>query len=216
MNYTLITILGFSIIIPAIIAFFRIGSVDVIYLPFIICIWIGVLNEVMNFIMPNIFHISNSINTDIYCFIEAFLYLWLFYNFNIFKSKGYYVLIVTIFFVVWIVDNFLIEKVSQFDSYFTILYSLTIVFMSITIINRLIMSNADLLKNSIFLLCIAFVIYFSVMAFVEVFWLYGINASKAFRLNIYRIMAYINLFVNLLFAIAILWMHRKQEFMPQQ
>jgi hypothetical protein len=208
--------LGFSIIVPAIIALFRIAVVDVIYLPFIICVWIGLINEVMNFIMPNIFHVSNSINTDIYCLIEALLYMWLFKNFNLFPTRRHYILIVIIFFVVWIIDNFLIQKLSPFDSYFTILYSLTIVFMSITIINRLIMSNADLLRNSMFLLCIAFVIYFSVMGLVEIFWLYGINASKNFRLNIYRIMAYINLFVNLIFAIAILWMHRKQEFIPQQ
>ena len=86
--------------------------------------------------------------------------------------------------------------------------------MSVTILNRLIVSQINLLTNSSFLICAALIIYFTFLALIEIFWLFGLDSSTSFRLNVYRIMAYINLFVNLIFAIAILWMSRKLEFIP--
>ena len=216
MNYTLVQVLAFSIIVPAAAAIIRFNKINQIYFPFLLCIWIGLLNEFISYILINIFHVSNSVNTNIYCLIEALLYTWLFKNFNLFLNRKLYILLMSSLCVAWLIDNFIISKISWFDSYFTILYSLIIIFMSITIINRLIVSQINLLSNSIFLICTALVIYFSLLALMQIFWLYGLNSSRSFRLNIYRIMAFINLSVNLIFALAILWMHRKQEFTPQQ
>ena len=215
MNHTLSVIFGFSIIIPAIIGVVRIKKVDDIYLPFLFCVWIGFINEILNYILVDIWHGSNAVNTDIYCLVEALLYCWLFKKFNLYSGRNLYILIMLVI-GAWITDNFLLSRILSFDSYFTILYSLLIVLMSITIINRLITANVNLYMNSTFILCCAFIIYFSTSAMVEILWLYGLNSSRNFRLNIYRIMTYINLFINLIFAYAILWMHRKQEFIPLQ
>lgn len=216
MNYALIVIMGFSILLPALTGILRIKKSDTMYLPFLLCIWAGLINEVINLAFINILHVSNSVNTDIYCLAEALLYTWLFRNFNLFKNRKAYILLLAFFCIAWITENIIISNMAAFNSYFTIIYSLAIVFMSITILNRLIVTQVSLVTNPVFLICTGLVIYFSISALTEIFWLYGLNYSGSFRLNIYRIMAYINLTVNLIFTLAFLWMHRKQEFTPQQ
>ncbi len=162
------------------------------------------------------FHSSNSVNSNIYNLIESLLYVWLFRNLGLFTNKKFYILLISFLCTAWLFENLIVSNFTQFDSYFTVFYSLIIVLMSITMINRLIIKQINLLTNSIFLICSALVIFFTLSALTEIFWLYGFNSSESFRLNIYRIMAYINSSVNLIFASAILWMHRKQEFTPQQ
>lgn len=216
MNHALIRIFGFSIILPAIVGIWRYKKINQIFFPFLICIWIGLLNEIVNYILIDFFHKSNSINIDIYCLVESLLYVWLFKNFALFSKPKSFILLVGLLCTAWLFENLIISDITQFDSYFTVFYSLIIVLMSITIINRLIVKQINLLTNSIFLICSALVIYFTLSALTEIFWLYGLNSSESFRLNIYRIMAYINFSVNLIFALAILWMQRKQEFTPQQ
>ena len=216
MNHTLVFILAFSIIIPAIIAVVRFKKIQYGYLPFIFCIWTGLLNECISYGLIKYLHKGNCISTNIYCIAEALLYTWLFKNFNFFLSRKFYIFLICFLCAVWLTDNVIISTITRFDSYFTIIYSMIIVVMSITVANRMIVNQVNLLVNPFFLICSGCILYFSLLALTEVFWLYGLNLSKSFRLNIYRMMAYINLIVNLIFALAILWMHRKQEFTPQQ
>lgn len=138
MNHTLVLIFSFSIIVPAIIGIVRFNKINQIYFPFLLCIWIGMLNELINVLLINFLHVSNSVNTDIYCLIEALLYTWLFRNLNLFQHTKQYILLMSFLCTAWLIDNFIISKITWFDSYFTIVYSLVIVLMSITIINRLI------------------------------------------------------------------------------
>jgi hypothetical protein len=216
MNHTLVMIFSFSIIVPAIIGIIKFNKINRIYFPFLLCIWIGLLNELVSELLIDYFHVSNVVNTDIYCLVEALLYTWLFRNLNLFINAKQYFLLIGFLCAAWLTDSFIIAKSTGFNSWFTLIYAFVIVLMSITIMNRLIVQNINLLSNSTFLICAALIIYFTLLALTELFWIYGLNSSKSFRLNIYRIMAYINLSVNLIFALAILWMHRKQEFTLQQ
>lgn len=89
-----------------------------------------------------------------------------------------------------------------------------IVLMSINMINRMLVDGKKkLIQNPLFLILIGFIVFFTYKALIEIFWVYGLNASRDFRLEVYRIMAYINLAVNIIYAIAVLWMPRKREFM---
>jgi hypothetical protein len=47
---------------------------------------------------------------------------------------------------------------------------------------------------------------------MEVFYLYGVNESHTFALKVYLIFNYINLFCNLIYALAALWMPTKMRF----
>lgn len=70
----------------------------------------------------------------------------------------------------------------------------------------------NILKNSIFLICAGFILYYTYKVFVGLFWLYGLNKSMEFTLNIVIIMIYINFITNLIYALAFLWMPTKHRF----
>jgi hypothetical protein len=165
----------------------------------------------VSFISIKLVH-SNIINYNIFSLIEALLITWQFKNWKLFNKLSF-LLILTGLVITWAIEVFFISSIHVFASYFIIIYSFIIVLMSISILNMLIIKEqGHLLKNSIFLICISFIVYFTYAVIVEIFLLYGINESEKFMINVYAILVYINLFVNLLFALAILWMPTRQIF----
>ena len=84
--------------------------------------------------------------------------------------------------------------------------------MSIHINNMLIVTyRKKLLKNPVFLICSGFIIYFTYKILIEAFWLYGLKAGKGFRINVYLLLTWINLIVNLIYALAMLWIPKKPQ-----
>jgi hypothetical protein len=215
MSHTLVKILGFSILIPAVAGLIGVRKINPVYYPFLFCIWAGLINEAVSYTLIDQFHMSNAVNTNIYCLVESLLYVWLFKRLGLFRTERFHLLLVIFLCVIWSLENLVVSNLKLFDAYFTIVYSLVIVLMSITMMNRLIIQQVNLLTNSTFLICTALIIYFTTFALNEIFWLRGLNEGESFRVGIYRIMEFINATVNLIFASAILWMHRKQEFIPQ-
>lgn len=214
MNYKLAEILSYLIGLGAIIGLVRIKKIDQVYYPFVLLLWVGLLNEIINTIVINAGY-SNAINDNIYGLLESLIITWFFLRAGVFNNNrklGYYVFWGLI--LLWIIINFLIFNVKQFSSYFNIIYSLYTVIMSINIINQLMLKERKrLIRNSMFIISIGFISFFTYKALIEIFWVYGLNASKDFRVEVYRIMTYINAIVNLFYAIAVLWMPRKREFM---
>ncbi len=85
--------------------------------------------------------------------------------------------------------------------------------MSINIINeQLSLEKKNIMKNPIFLICIGFVTYFTYDVIVSLFWKYGLQMSRQLQINVALILVYINLFANLIYALAVLWMPPKHRF----
>ena len=117
-----------------------------------------------------------------------------------------------IFLLVWITDTLITGSITQTSLYFRIFYSLIIVFFSIHMINeKIFTSKQHLLKNCSFLIYISFCIFFTYKALVEAFILYGIDRTQFF-MHVYIIMIYVNFGVNLLYALAVIWIPAKYKF----
>jgi len=213
MSSLLIDIFRFSIVIAAVIGWIRIKKIDPAYYPFIYCLWIGALNECISSVIVELGYYS-SVNNNIYVLLESLLISWQFRKWGLFQASRYlFTGIITILCLFWITENFFISKIIYISSYFRIFYSFIIALFSIHTINWLIIrERKSILKNSIFLICIGFVIYFTYKILVEAFWVYGLNNGSNFRQKVYDIMVYINLFSNLIYALAVLWMPAKQRF----
>jgi len=156
----------------------------------------------------------NAANSNVFALLESQVICWQFYQWKLFerRQKLFYLLLAG-FFIIWLIENFVLSTLHQFNSYFIIIRAFVIVLMSISTINNLIVfEQGQLLKNAVFLICIGFIVYFTFSIMVETFWLYGLNQSKIFRNHIYEILAYINLLANLIYALAILWMPMKRKF----
>lgn len=213
MNQVLIAIISFSIMIPAVIGLIRFHEIGHAYYPFLLLVWLAFFNEVLSFLLIRKHH-PNAVNSNIYYLLEGLLLVVQFKKWQLFTaSSRAYPLLIGLFLLTWCVENFIVGSVALFPSYFIILHSYLLSLVSISMINKLLVQEKrNLLKNSIFILCVGFILYFTSAVLVEAFYLYGVSASKSFQTAIVRIMSFVNLFTNLLYTLAFLWMPKKQRF----
>ena len=213
MNFYLTTILSLCIIVPALIGLIRFSKINEAFHPFIFCIWVGAVNEIYGTIIMYIQH-SNMINLNIYLLAESLLLLWQFRRWNLFNKNSIWLKLIMIsLLIVWVVENFFIASITQYDSYFSIFKSTIITLMSINVINRLIVTERrSLLKNPVFIICATFTIYYTITILSDVFWIYGINQNTIFTANVYYISVITNFISIILYTLAILWMPIKQRF----
>ncbi len=213
MTWILSEIFALSILIAGVISLVRIGRIDRTYYPFIILIWLASLNEILSgFLMY--FGFSTLLNNNIYVLCESLLILWFFKKLKtVFKSNTVFIGLSVSLILLWSVENFIIRNIADNISYyFRICYSFVTVICSITTVNYLIVTERkSLLKMPVFLICIGFITYFTYKILLEAFELYGVTEN--FIANVYTILIYLNLIVNLLFALAVLWIPRKREYM---
>ncbi len=213
MNITIYYITIWSILLPLVVSILRYKKIGSIYLPFILLIWIGCLNELVGEIVVSKGY-SNAVSSNIYSLIEAIIILWLFRQMDaprFIKKIFHYVALG--FCIVWTLENVFIGKFGvYFNSYFNMVSGFVIVLISINAINEILVKEKDLLKNPLFLLCTGFIIYFTYRTLIEAFWIYGQDIGEQFMSKVFSIHSWINLVCNIIFALAILWMQKRQAF----
>lgn len=216
MYFELNAIYSLSIAIGAIIGWVRWKKTDPAFSPFLWLLWLGLSNEIISLSIMNA-GFSNAINYNLFCLAEFLLISLQFKRWELFKDSNKLFWALQFLFVgFWIVETMARWNVKGFDSYFIIGHAVVIVLMSIHMLNKVMfMEPTALLKNPIFLICIGLVIFFTYSILVEAFWVYGLTKSKEFRIMIYEILAYINLFTNLVFALAALWIPMKRQYILQ-
>lgn len=216
MDYFIISIISsFSIAIAAILGIIKYSSILKEYRPFIFLIWLGLLNEIVSLTFV-FMKKSNSVNSNIYVFLEFFLILLLFYMWNSKRIKWTYISLLLAGFCIWIIDNLLLHSLSERNSLFRVYYSFVIVLLSINQINRLIVNNKkNIFKNAMFLIYLTFIVYYSYKTFIEVFYIFHINFSTYFYTSIVLFLLFINFVANLAYAIAVLCIPKKREFTLQ-
>lgn len=208
MNFYINAFYSFTIFIAGIIGVIRFKKIYYAYYPFLLCIGIACIVELLNVIIA-INHRPSVIYVNMYVLAESLLITLLFKNLGIFKkTKKLFIAIIAALIIFWLLENLANRDINKIDAYFRVFYSFIIVLMSVTSINKIISGNRKI--NATFLLCIGFIIYFTFKILVFSFWLSGF--SNGFLSKIFTIMIYINLLTNLIYAIAVLWMPRKQEF----
>jgi hypothetical protein len=149
--------------------------------------------------------------------IVCTMYLWLFKGWGLFTGKRMALIILfALLMMMWVADHFLLNgyRLDKRTTYFRVCYSLTLVILSVNSINRLIVSEKkNLLQNSQFLICIGLVIYFTYRIIVDAFSLKGM--SQPFLLQLGDFNRYLLVGLNLIFALAALWIPSKKNFTIQ-
>jgi hypothetical protein len=113
---------------------------------------------------------------------------------------------------VWISESS-INGINSFNSTFHVLYSFCLVFLGINQVNELIVKEKSLLlRNAKFLICCGVIIFYTYCVLVNSFYVFKLPQSDTFMANIYYILVFVNLFVNLLYALATLWIPTRQRF----
>jgi hypothetical protein len=212
---------AFSIFIAGIIGLIRFRKINKSYWPMIFVVWLACINEIISFcLFKN--NLSTAINNNIYVLMEAMVLLFLFRNFGIFnRRKWLFWTVCGGLAALWLWENFIGGKIWCISSWFRIVSSFIIVLTSIDAISKLMVFGSEeffiirgrsLFANAAFLICIGTIIFFTFKLLVEIFWFYGLNGSEIFRVKLYDILTYINLSVNLIYALAVLWAPPKQRY----
>lgn len=215
MNYWVIRLSSLSILLAILVSLLRRKDIGPTYYPFLVCLWIGLFNEIASEVLGKLIR-TNAYNSNIYSLLEAILLTLQFRYWGLFAKKYLANIICGAFVIFWSLECLIFSDLGRFCSYFMIGYSFIIVLMSIQMVNTLIVNEQhSIIKNPCFLICIAWILYFTFKVLVEIFWLYGLSANNEFGIKVFHISTFINLFSNFIFALAFLWMPRKQEFIPR-
>ena len=211
-NYYTTILLSASILIPAIIAAFRYPQISFVYKPFIYLLWIGCLAEILAIYFAYVYH-NNVIVGTIYRLCESLCLLWFFHHLSIFNNQKKLLFFLTAaFIVIWFLDVFFKKRIYNATFYFDIAYALVIVLLSIAVINKLLFVEKDLLRNATFLICVGLIIFFTYQIIQRMFGLFGLRDSVDFRRNVQRILSVINCLSNLIYAVAVASMRKRQPF----
>lgn len=211
-SYTTVAILAYSIFISGIIALIRFKRIRDSYKPFVYLIWIGCCNEALTEYIARLGY-YNFVNSTIYALFESLLLLWFFKRLGVFKRKIFFQFLIVVFVSLWIAETFLLGQFgTKFTYYFNAVYFFSIVVLSIQAINELLFTEKELLKNPTFLICIGLIVFFTYGIIVRMFWLFNLNISDIFLKSVHSILVVINLLTNLIYALAVLWMQKRQAF----
>lgn len=213
MNYYVAQALNFIIIVPAIIGWVRYKNVSPAYFPFLVLMWVGAFNEIFSFVSVRYFR-SNIINYNLYLLAESLIILWQFHRWRYFEKKKNYRILQALLISGWLLECILYTRLYlDFNQYFQICYSFVTVLMSVNMINRVLMKDrGQLVKNPVFVISVVFVILFTYSVLVEAFWIYELKMSTQFKNNLHYIFVFVNFVCNVIYALTILWMPKRQAF----
>lgn len=215
MNFYYLSFLSFSIFIPGIMAVLFFRKIGHCYYPFLACLWIGCFNEALSFVLI-MQGKQTLVNNNIYVLLESLLLCWFLWRASLITSKPLFRGLLLLFIASWVAETAVFSRIQDNSTYFRIIYSLALVLISIHGINSILLHyHRSLIRNPKFVLCCAFIIYFTYKAFILAIVTYGWTRDPDLLVNLYVIMIYLNLGVNLLYALAVLWMTKKPAYTPQ-
>jgi len=212
-NFTFIIIGSYSIAIAAIIGLIRFARIHRAYQPFVFITVASLINEVISHILIH-YKKSNAITINLLGLADALLWLWQFRRWNGFnKHSSQFHAVAILMISIWIFEKIILGKLFTFSSVYAIVFSFAVVFFSINQVNRqIIEEKGNLFTNAKFLICSGTILFFTYRILVECFYLLDMQKSDSFLANVFCILAFVNLFVNLLFALATLWIPARQKF----
>ena len=217
-NFYLAQAFNLLIVIVAIIGLIRYRFIDSAFKPFLVLMWCGAINEIINVIIIDYFGGYNILNSNLYYLLESLLLLWQFKSWKMLRQpKFLYHVLITSFILFWAIETILVTKLYHtFNSYFIVFYSLISILLFINMFNRnLVMDRKSVFKNPIFIICFGSIMILTYSLLRELCFLYNISFPENGWNVMHSIFLFINLFCNTIFGLAILWMPKRQAFTLQ-
>ena len=213
-TYYIELLISFVCIIPAIVAIVKWKNIPPSYYPFIWSIWITVLRDITCEITAHVFR-NNAVASNIYIISMGIFLLLQFNNWSLFKQhKKIFYFLLALFIAVWCWEFLYFTNLWHYSSYYRILFYFIIVLLSIHTINLIINNTyTKLIKNSVFLICIAFIILYTINIIFEIIFALGLYTNNVFFQHIiYNKILYLLIPINILYAIAIKFIPQKSTF----
>lgn len=203
-----------SIIFSVIIGIVRWRVIDAAYYPFIYNIIVVLLVEIINATHPYSALTNETLN--VFSIIDFCLFAWLFHNWGLFnyKKKHFTTLIVS-FCIAWFLITFFLTGFTKINNPFLLLYSFALIIFSVTTFNKIVVQErVNIFTNAKFWICIGIIIFYSFFIVTRATDLSAgmlLHISQPFLRSLQEINNYSNVLVNLLYAVAVIWIPRKKN-----
>ncbi len=173
---------------------------------------IGLLAEIVSFILINTHNLSNAPVIKIYSIIECCIVLYQFYLWKrTVKYKYLYLFLAGACTVFWLIEVVIFSNLNTFSPYFRVFYAFIIVLLGINQINAMMFYHNDtLLKNPKFVISLGFIIFFLYQIIYEASFFIGYDKSVVANKIIIGF-GYINLFINLIYGVAMFLITQKNK-----
>jgi hypothetical protein len=217
MDDTLRFIFSLSIGFAVIIGIVRFRRIDSAYYPLIYNAMVALVVEILNKMLTEKGYTDAFVFVlNVFSYIDFFLFLWLFHNWGLFnRKKSVFITIAGIFFLIWLSEGIFKTSFIKLNLYFFMLYAFALIFFSVNTFNRAVVhERSSIFRNPKFWICLGIIIFYSffivtVTTGISMFWN---NVSVQFRRDLQAISVFSNLLVNLLYAVAVIWIPRKKNF----
>jgi hypothetical protein len=200
------------VIIPLLIGLIRFNKTVASYQPFLLLLALAFLSEIISFICISVLETSNAVPLNLYGFAESIVILYQFYVWGFLKRQ--FALFSTLLIglaAIWTAENIVFARIESFSPWFRVTYAFIAVLLSINEINYLIVKdNQTLIRNPRFLICLGFIVIFIYQIIYEASMFIG--STTLLSLRIIFMFNYINAFVNLIYAIAVLFIPVKSSY----
>ena len=203
-------------LVPAFcVALFLWKKIEPDYRPFCVLLGLAVLSEAASYWSIHWLHTSNAIPTNIYGLLECTLIIYQFYRWNSFRGKvRWYYSLQAGSLVLWAFCNLIFFHIGDYDvPFYRIGYPFALVILSVNEINLMITHDSrNLYKNARFVICLGFIIFFLYQILYEgAFLVSEMDKSEVVSNKIIALFAYVNVFVNGLYFVAVLLIPRKRN-----
>lgn len=217
MNDTVRFVLSLSIVFAVVIGIVRFRKADRTYYPFLYRIFLVLLVEITARLMflsaepRNFTIVLNSFSILDYC-----LFTWLFHNWRLFNgNRTVFFSLLGAGFVAWIIITLVLQNIQTPNFAFRVFYSAILIAFSVNTFNKAVVNDrGNIFRNPKFWICLGIIIFYTFFILVCMVNLNLFRSvSKLFRQNLQEINVCSNILANFLYAVAILWIPRKQNFM---
>lgn len=212
MDYYVSAAINLTSIVPATIGLVRFGRIHRTYQPFILILICSFCTEALGIASNYVFK-TNAVIVNTSFLLDSLLWLWQFQRWNgLFKKRWQLTLVRIILVACWATEVVQRGGLNRFISLYLIIYGFCLVFLAINQVNELIIeARSGLLRNAKFLICSGVIIFYTYAILAESFFVFDIE-NNSFAKNIQYIIIFVNLFVNLLYSLATLWIPTRQRF----
>ena len=169
------------------------------------------------FLENGLAHVMNTM-FNVYTMFEFSLVAWMFHAWGLFNgSRIFFITMMVVFFLAWLADTVIFRSITSGSNYyFRALYSFSLVLFAVSTFNKMVVNHrGKIFENAQFWICLGIIIFFTFFLLDNATKISLVNftVSRKFRANLQEIIVFINVLVNLLYAVAVLWIPRKKNFM---
>ena len=213
--FELSAVLSLVIGVPAVIGLVKINRLEKSFQPFIGLLWLGLINELISIHYAYQYR-NNMANYNVYILAEFMLILSLFKSWKLFTNNKLYISLQIVLVIAWYIESFYVNTILSLNRYCLIFFSFIIVVCAIFQVAYMIFSHTNkLLQHSKFIICMAFIVFFIFTIKAESIGLYGLQLSQDFRIKVQKLLIFVNLFTNLLYILAVIWMPTRPRYLMQ-